>query len=72
MFSVVGKVVYPTEQILQKVDALAWAVIGIKSWGLPDSNPEEGAGWGRPRYALGILEACALLREVSPEPGLCT
>ena len=34
VFSVVGKVVYPTEEILKKVDALARAVMGIKSWGL--------------------------------------
>ena len=34
MFSVVGKVVYPTEEILKRVDALARAVMGIKSWGL--------------------------------------
>ena len=34
VFSVVGKVVYPTEEIQKKVDALARAVMGIKSWGL--------------------------------------
>ena len=31
---VVGKVVYPTEGIMKKSDALARAVMGIKSWGL--------------------------------------
>ena len=30
----VGKVVYPTEGIMRKVDTLARAVMGIKSWGL--------------------------------------
>ena len=33
VFSVVGKVVYPTQGIMRKVDTLARAVRGIKSWG---------------------------------------
>ena len=39
VFSVVGKVVYPTEEIQKKVDALARAVMGIKSWGLTTQIP---------------------------------
>ena len=34
VFSVVGKVGYPTDEILKKIDALARAVMGIKSWGM--------------------------------------
>ena len=34
VFSVVGKVVFPTEEVTKKVDALARAVIRIKSWGI--------------------------------------
>ena len=34
VFSVAGKVVYPTEGLMKKVDTLGRAVMGIKSWGL--------------------------------------
>ena len=34
VFSVVGKVVFPTEEVMKKVDAMARAVMGIKSWGI--------------------------------------
>uniref|UniRef100_A0A7S1IBV4 Uncharacterized protein n=1 Tax=Eutreptiella gymnastica TaxID=73025 RepID=A0A7S1IBV4_9EUGL len=34
VFSVVGKVVYPTQEIQRKVDALARTVMGIKSWSM--------------------------------------
>ena len=74
VFSVVGKVVYPTEEVLKKVDALARAVMGIKSWGLTTQilTQRKEQGRGRTSNAIGVLETPALevLRAVSATSGL--
>ena len=41
MFSVVGKVVFPTGEVMKKVDALARAVMGIRSWGITTKIPTQ-------------------------------
>ena len=73
VFSVVGKVVYPTQEMQRKVDALARTIMGIKSWSMTtqiilQDKKKGGVELCMPSTYLLHLHSHTVLRAVCPKP----